>query len=259
MSLVIALKCIDGIVVASDTGMSLRSNSDPSDYISVYAKKIYPGKEYVFALAGTVWINQKVKKLADEVFGMEDEVEEGSFKRFLEGMSEIIKNDIELRSGTGIEDPNMVKEGIAINALVAYVDKNGKNVVWTVDNYLKGRYVDEKFVVFAENDLAYAPLKEYEDEGLTIAEGKLAVFKAIKDTIRLSPVFLAEPIEIYTINRGDRKIAEVSSGERELLEAAYKRIRIGSVELLRKVAADIPATSQHKDGETIRRKDTSRV
>ncbi|MEM3227821.1 MAG: hypothetical protein QXR58_01500 [Candidatus Micrarchaeaceae archaeon] len=238
MSLIIALRCTDGIVVASDTGMSLRSHSDPTDYISVYTKKIYNNGRYIFAIAGTVWINQKVKELADAVFGKADAIGAEAFEELLSGMALILKNDIERRSSTGIENVEEVKNSIAINMLIAYVDSEGKNRIWVADNYLKGRQVEEKFVVFAENDLAYMPLKEYEDKELTLKEGKLIAFKTIEDTIRACPMYLAGPIEIFTINK-QGEINEISERERAQLEAAYETLRKRNFDLLSDVAANL--------------------
>ncbi|MEM4072225.1 MAG: hypothetical protein QXL63_02705 [Candidatus Micrarchaeaceae archaeon] len=248
--MVIALKCVDGIVVASDTGMSLRSDADPSSYVSVYLKKIYPADKYILALAGTVWINQKIKKLADDVFGDAPEISESMFEQFLSGIADIIKKDIELRSSSGIQSIDAVKEDISIEIILAYVDSNGKNAIWVADHYLRGRHAEEKFVVLAENDLAYAALKEYEDVDLTMKEGKLVVLKAIKDTMRLSPTFLAEPIDIYTISNQSRKITEVGDEELKRLTTAYERLRNGNVRLLQDTVAEAYLSGALRKEET---------
>ncbi|MEM4064371.1 MAG: hypothetical protein QXR16_02800, partial [Candidatus Micrarchaeaceae archaeon] len=109
---------------------------------------------------------------------------------------------------------------------------------------------EEKFVVLAENDLAYAALKEYEDVDLTMKEGKLVVLKAIKDTMRLSPTFLAEPIDIYTISNQSRKITEVGDEELKRLTTAYERLRNGNVRLLQDTVAEAYLSGALRKEET---------
>ncbi|MCL4373432.1 MAG: hypothetical protein M1360_00250 [Candidatus Marsarchaeota archaeon] len=223
MSIVIGLKCDDGsLVIASDTAMSLRSEAS---YVSLKAKKIYDEGNYVFAMSGGVWINQKIRNLAKDIFGSKPEFTGEMFEGFLTGIGDILYNDIKRRLSANIESRAEIKNSIVLDILMAYWDsKKGKNFIWVADNSLKGRFVDEKFIVLSYGDLAYMPLKEFEDVEIGIEEGKLIVFKAIKDTLRLSPEFIAEPIDIVAIDKGGN-IKRLNEKEIALLESAYQKLR----------------------------------
>ncbi|MGC8622525.1 MAG: hypothetical protein ACP5SJ_00195 [Candidatus Micrarchaeia archaeon] len=243
MSLVIGIKCDDGsIVVASDTAMSLRGDS--ADYVSVKLEKIYCEGDYILAMAGAVWLNQKVRRLAKEIFKDRTDFTQDMFRDFLDGTGEIIKEDILLRLSKGLESEEEIKNSIAIDVLIAYRDREkGENKIWVEDNTLRGRYVEEKFVVFSGNDLAYMPLKEFEESEIGVQEGKLLAFKAVKDTMRLSSSFVAEPIDIVVLDN-EGKISRLEKNEIQNIAKAYDKMRIELYGLLRTAANDID--KQHK-------------
>ncbi len=236
MSLVVGIKCDDGsLVIASDTAMSLRAG-DGADYVSLSTNKIFCEKDYIFAVAGAVWINQKVRKLSYEIFSKDADFSEEGFKSFLDGIGRIIKEDVELRLNAGLESGEEIKNSVVLNTLVAYKDMDtDENRMWIADNSLKGRYVEEKFVVFSDKDLAYMPLKEFEDYEIWMDEGKLLAFKAIRDTIRLSPVFVAEPIDIATMDK-EGNVSKLEGNEIEKIGKAYLKMREESYNALLRVS-----------------------
>ena len=259
MSLVIGIKCDDGgLVIASDTAMSLRSG-DGADYVSLKANKIFCEGNYILAVAGAVWINQKIRKLSQEIFSKDANFTEESFKSFLEEIGRVIKDDVELRLNGGLESGEEIKNSIVINALVAYKDREtGENRIWITDNSLKGRYVEEKFVVFSDKDFAYMPLKEFEDYKIGIGEGKLLSFKAVKDTIRLSPVFIAEPIDIVTMDK-EGNIMKLDGEEIGKIEKAYLKMREESYNALLRVSNSAKTNLREEDTKGVSKKDKSGI
>ncbi len=257
MSLVIGIKCEDGsLVVASDTAMSLRAG-DGADYVSLKAEKVFCQERHIFAIAGAVWINQKIRTLEQKIFSKDASFSEENFESFLEGIGRIIKEDVELRLNAGLESGDEIKNSISVNALIAYRDaETKKNKIWIVDNSLKGRYVEEKFVVFSDKDLAYMPLKEFEGYRIGIDEGKLLAFKAIKDTMGLSPVFIAEPIDIVTMDK-DGNITRLKEEEVKKIENAYFKMKDESYGLLLRVSNAAKESLREEDKSGTRRKERS--
>jgi 20S proteasome alpha/beta subunit len=235
MTLIIAIKCKDGLVFASDGQATSFSSGDP---IRQKYKKIYRIEDLLFGAAGTIGVIQRcmeeVKKFGKLISekGLNTLIEERSpegkvtFISVRDKIRQLIFsiNKYELERHKGFHG---TEEGAPVaNILIAFYDKQEKKFrIWHISPDGGEEFLEELGYgcTGIGDTFAHAFIKDYYDPELNVEKGKLLAYRIIKDAIEIGAFGLGEPIDIWTITVKDEKpeIHNLTSDEILALNDTY--------------------------------------
>jgi len=224
MTLIIALACKDGIVMASDGQATGGSTGGP---IRIPIQKIFKINEHVlFGAAGSVGIIQRSRDVIRFFSAkLEDEWSYelmGEIKKALFG---IYKNEIDRHRAfyRGTPQEDIRNAPVADVLLCNFSTKGDENqkVIWHIAHDCSSEMLDEiGYGCSGSGDVfAHTLLKNYSVKELTVEKGKLVAYRVIKEAIEIGAYGLGEPIDIWIITKEGCK--RLSQEELMGLEDAY--------------------------------------
>ena len=210
MTLIIALACKNGIVMASDGQATAFSSGGP---VRQKYQKIYKIKNLLFGASGTIGTIQRcrecVEKYADKLSeSLDQSIREETINGRVETISvrdkvrqlvySINKRELERYKAFHDDDKGAPLADILI---VLCSGEEGKLKIWHVAPDGGEEFLDELgYACTGIGDtFAYAYLANFYSEELDVERGKLVAYRVIKDAINIGAYGLGEPIDIWTV------------------------------------------------------------
>jgi 20S proteasome alpha/beta subunit len=235
VTLVIAVKCKDGLIFASDGQATSFSSGGP---IRQRYKKIYKIDDLLFGAAGSVGIIQRcmeeVKKYGKLISekGLNTLIEERGpdgkvtlisvRDKIRQLIFSINKQELERhRAFYGSEEGAPVA-----NILIAFYDREERRFrIWHILPDGGEEFLEELGYGCAGigDTFAHAFIKDYYSPNLSVEKGKVLAYRVVKDAIEIGAFGLGEPIDIWTIKMVDGKpeIRDLTSDEILALNDTY--------------------------------------
>jgi 20S proteasome alpha/beta subunit len=224
MTLIVALACKNGIVVASDGQATGGSAGGP---IRMPIQKIYPINSHVlFGASGSVGVIQKSKLV---IFSLSQELDKEwdseSMEKVRNALFGVYKNEIDRHrtfyKDTPYED---IKNAPIADVLLCNFIKKGENeqkIIWHIAPDCSDEMLDEiGYGCSGSGDVfAHTLLKNYPIKELDVERGKLVAYRVIKEAIEIGAYGLGEPIDMWTITEEGCK--HLSDEELMALEDTY--------------------------------------
>jgi len=214
MTLIIALACRNGIIMASDGQATGGSAGGP---IRMPIHKIFKINESVlFGAAGSVGVIQRSR---DRMYSFSKDLK-GDWnydlmEKVRKSLFSVYKNEIERHRAfyKGTPRENISNAPIADVLLCSFLKKEDKEqkIIWHIAPDCSDERLDEiGYGCSGSGDIfAHTLLKNYLVGELDIEEGKLVVYRVIKEAIEIGAYGLGEPIDIWTItDKGIKKISQ---------------------------------------------------
>jgi len=224
MTLIIALACKNGIVMASDGQATGGSAGGP---IRMPIQKIYRINNHVlFGASGSVGVIQKsrliISSLSQE---LDKEWDFDLMEKVRQSLFRIYKNEIDRHrafyQGTPQED--IRNAPIADVLLCNFIKKgdSGQKIIWHIAPDCSDEMLDEiGYGCSGNGDIfAHTLLKNYPIKDLDVEKGKLVAYRVIKEAIEIGAYGLGEPIDIWIITEKEYK--QLTTEELMALEDAY--------------------------------------
>jgi len=239
MTLILALKCKDGVILASDGQATGISSGGP---IRQRCKKIHKIAENVLlAASGSVGVIQRcrdaIRELArlipkgglDTPIPIKDKRSEGKMiDIFLrDKIRDVILriNKVEIERYKTFHGERKGPLPLADIILVFYDPKERRFRIWHVGPDGGEEFLDELGYGCSGigDTFAHAYLKNFYDEGINVEMGKLIAYRVIKEAIEVGAYGLGEPIDIWVLKEENGKITTYELSEDELmgLEDSY--------------------------------------
>jgi 20S proteasome alpha/beta subunit len=229
MTLIIAIKCKDGIVFASDGQATTFSSGGP---IRQKYKKIYKIEHLLFGASGTIGVIQRCKeeiarfgkRISEE--GLNTLVEEKSpdGKVMYISIRDKIRQQILLINKyervRHKEFHGNEEEAPIANILITFYDKEEKKFrIWHILPDGGEEFLEELGYgcVGIGDTFAHAFIKDYYNSDLDVERGKLLAYRIIKDAIEIGAFGLSEPIDIWTMKMVNKKPEIHNLTEEEIL------------------------------------------
>jgi len=237
MTLIVGLKCRDGIVMASDGQATGGSAGGP---IRMPSQKIFKISENVlFGAAGSVGVIQKSR----EVIVLFSTQLNGDWNRDLmenvrKTLFGVYKNEIERHKafyqGTPQQDIRLAP--IADVLLCKYSAE--QQIIWHIAPDCSDERLEEiGYGCSGSGDVfAHTLLKNYLAEKMDVEKGKLVVYRVIKGAIEIGAFGLGEPIDIWTINNNG--IKRIDRNELMALDDTYNTWKEMEREVFRSIYGD---------------------
>jgi 20S proteasome alpha/beta subunit len=235
MTLIIAIKCKDGLVFASDGQATSLSSGGP---VRQKYKKIHRIGDLLFGAAGTIGVIQRcmeeikefAKKISNE--GLNALTEERSPDGKVTPISarDKIRKLIFLINKLELErhkEFHGTKVGAPIaDILIAFYDKQEKKFrIWHISPDGGEEFLEDLGYGCAGigDTFAHAFIKDYYDPELSVEKGKVLAYRVIRDAIEIGAFGLGEPIDIWTIKikNGEPEIHNLTPDEVSALEDTY--------------------------------------
>jgi 20S proteasome alpha/beta subunit len=212
MTLVVALSCKDGIVMASDGQATGGSTGGP---IRMPIQKIFKiNTNVLFGAAGNVGIIQKVREFIQSYStDLENDLNSQLMEAVRKSFFGIYRNEIDRHrafyQGTPQED---IRNVPLADVLLCKFSENQK-MIWHIYPDCSDERLEEiGYGCSGSGDIfAHTLLKNYLKKKLTTEEGKLIVYRVIREAIEIGAFGLGEPINIWTMNK--EGIKEISKEE----------------------------------------------
>jgi 20S proteasome alpha/beta subunit len=229
MTLVIAIKCKDGIVFASDGQATIFSSGGP---IRQKYKKIYKIENLLYGASGYIGVIQRCK---EEIARFGKRISE-------EGLNTLIEERSPDGNVTYISIRDKIRQQIFLinkyeremhkefygkeeeapiaNILITFYDKEEKKFrIWHILPDGGEEFLEELGYgcVGIGDTFAHAFIKDYYNSDLDVERGKLLAYRIIKDAIEIGAFGLGEPIDIWTMKMVDEKPEIHNLTEEEIL------------------------------------------
>lgn len=239
MTLIVALSCKDGIVMASDGQLTLQSSGGP---IKRPAKKIKQiGNSILWAGSGDLGFIQKIEK---RLASLSEEAKKKSLEELrsivVETIYAIRKGYLDLcRSLFG--EAKAEKRAPYADLIFAEYRKRSPLVLHITTNATEEELQDFGYATSGIGDtFAHTLLLGRDMEEFSCEEGKVLAYKVIREAIDVGAYGLGEPIDIWTISEvkeDDEDVPEVNRIEREEIQAisdVYLTIKQAELEIFKK-------------------------
>lgn len=225
MTLIIALACENGIVVASDGQATGSSAGGP---IRMPVRKIFEiNKHVLFGAAGSVGIIQRSR---DIIQSFSEKLEKGWNYELMEeirkGLFAIYKNEIERHRDFYTDTPHEdIKNAPVADVLLCnlFIKENKpQKIIWYIAPDCSDEMLDEiGYGCCGIGDVfAHTLLKNYLVKELDIEKGKLVAYRVIKEAIEIGAYGLGEPIDIWVITT-DEGCKQLNKEELMALEDTF--------------------------------------
>lgn len=224
MTLIIALACKDGIIMASDGQATGGSAGGP---IRMAIQKIYSiNNHLLFGAAGNVGVIQKSKSIISSLSQeLDKELSSDIREKVRTSLFQVYKNEVDRHrafyKGTPYED---IMNAPAANVLLCDYLKKGdieQKIIWHVAPDCSDEVLNDiGYGCVGSGDVfAYTLLKNYPIKKLSVEKGKLVAYRVIKEAIEIGAYGLGEPIDIWVIT--DKGIKQISKKELMAIEDTY--------------------------------------
>lgn len=224
MTLIIALACKNGIVMASDGQATGGSVGGP---VRMPIKKIYPINNHVlFGASGSIGVIQKSRAIISSLSQeLDKEWDFGLMEKVRQNLFNIYKNEINRHrafyQGTPQED---IENAPIADVLLCNFIKKGNSeqkIIWHIAPDCSDEMLDEIGYGCSGNGdvFAHTLLKNYPVKGLDVEKGKLVAYRVIKEAIEIGAYGLGEPIDIWAIT--EKGCEQVTTKELMALEDTY--------------------------------------
>lgn len=207
MTLVIALACKDGIVMASDCQSTMPSSGTPVRQITRKIKKV--ADSILWGGSGHVNFIQKIERGIDSLPRESRRSDIDNFIPAARGIIINIRREIleAMRLIHGANADNIASKAVTIFAGLS----NGKPKIIAIDH--DGNDIELQDYGYAAigigDTFAHTILKNFDNiNELSLEYGKLVAYKVVKDAIDVGAYGLGEPIDIWTLR-------EVVDGEKK--------------------------------------------
>lgn len=210
MTLIIALSCKDGIVMASD-GQATSGSS--GGFVRRPISKIkQAGNKVLWGGSGSVGILQKISLVFE---GLQQDILTKSIfdpqikQIVIQNLFNIRKNELERHRGLygiyGHEKEQ--RETQLADLLIAEFGENGNHKIWHINPDCWDELVEEfGYGCTGNGDIfAYSSLKNFNIKELSTNEGALLAYRVIKDAIDVGAFGLGEPIDVWILDRNGTK------------------------------------------------------
>ena len=225
MTLIIALVCKEGIVMASDGQSTRWSAGGPP--IRISSQKIFPiGSRMLFAASGTVGIIQQAKRVMN---AFEQEVDKGFSYELVDKIRQnlfgVFQQELQRHKtfwkGTEYEK---VEHAPTADILLAYCEcKAGRpstELVHITRDAFYESLTDQGFAATGIGDVfAYTILGNYYRKDINISRGIILAYRVIKTAIETGAWGLGEPIDIWILTCNGPK--QIKGPELDAVRDAY--------------------------------------
>lgn len=239
MTLIIALACKDGIVMASDGQATGGSAGGP---IRRPIRKIFKiNNNVLFGASGSVGIIQKSR---DVILTLSEELEKPwdftLMERVREELFRVYKREIDRHrafyEGTPREDiRNAPMADVLLCKYQLMPDDQSQKIIWHVTPDCSDERLDEiGYGCTGNGDIfAHTLLKNYNIPELGVEEGKIVAYRVIREAIEIGAYGLGWPIDIWTITKEEAK--EVTLEELMALNDTYNIWKEAEREIFKKI------------------------
>jgi 20S proteasome alpha/beta subunit len=243
MTLVVALSCKNGIVMASDGQATIGSSGGP---VRVEAEKIFEiNKNTLFGASGSVGTIQKSLQIIKNIKDLENEWTSSMMDGVRKKLFPIYSSEVErhVTFHRPLNPDGKLPPPPISDVILAKVEENGSNIIWHIapdcsDELLQ----DLSYGCTGCGDVfAHTLLKGYAIQDMDIEEGILLVYNTIKLAIETGAYGLGEPIYIWTIMK-ENGLKKLTQEEIMAIEDAWKGWKKVERELFKKIARDREAS-----------------
>ena len=220
MTLIIAFKCRNGIVVASDGQATALSSGGP---VRQKIQKIFQlGSNVIFGASGSVGTMQKCRDL---IKGYCEELSKGLTLKVREEIRQNLFKIMKTEADRHKAFHGDTKGAPLADILIVIYEPDGRYRIWHVAPDCSDELLDELGYACSGigDTFAYTLLKNYYSSDMEIEKGKLVAYRVIKDAIDVGAYGLGEPIDIWTmkVTNGNIEITQLSDSEIMALSDAY--------------------------------------
>lgn len=207
MTLVIALNCKDGIVMASDGQATVSSSGGP---VRVEAEKIFKVNDTtLFGASGSVGNIQRSLEIIRTIKDLEGDCNSTVMHNVIQQLFSIYYSDLQ-RHVTFFKtiNPNQIPPPPMADIILAKLQESGEKIIWHIapdcsDELLQ----DLGYACTGSGDIfAHTLLKGYEIKNIDVEKGKLLAYNTIKLGIEIGAYGLGEPIYIWFLKKRENRI-----------------------------------------------------
>lgn len=218
MTLVIALNCKDGIIMASDGQATVGSSGGP---VRVEAEKNFSvNNTTLFGASGSVGNIQRSLEIIRTIKDLEGDWNSAVMHNVKQQLFLIYHDDLQ-RHITFYKtiNPNQIPPPPIADVILAKLQENGEKIIWHIapdcsDELLQ----DLGYACTGNGDIfAHTLLKGYEIKDIDVERGKLLAYNTIKLGIEVGAYGLGEPIYIWTIKKTETGIEDKKSSDEEMM------------------------------------------
>ncbi|MGI0141772.1 MAG: hypothetical protein ACREBF_03955 [Candidatus Micrarchaeales archaeon] len=232
MTLVVAIKCKDGLVMASD-GQAIGTAA--SGMIKHDMRKIFRiGSGSLLGASGTIGIIQKSLEIVQSFSEEFDKGINTELRRLIRGkLSELCIDAQNIhRQYYGSLDGAPIAD-----IIICARDAAGKQRIWHIGKDGNDEYLDDVgYACTGSGDaFAYTILRGLDIKAFDMNTGKLIAYKAIRKAGDVGASGLGDPIDIWSV--GDNGVAKrESAADMEVMTAAYSRLMQEETMLIKQIS-----------------------
>jgi 20S proteasome alpha/beta subunit len=218
MTLVIALNCKDGIIMASDGQATITSSGGP---VRVEAEKIFRVNDTtLFGASGTVGNIQKSLEIIKTINDLEGDCNSEIMHRVKQQLFQIYHADLQrhLTFYKGI-DPSQIPLPPIADVILTKIQENGEKIIWHIAPDCRDELLqDLGYACTGSGDIfAHTLLKGYEIKNIDVERGKLLAYNTIKLGIEVGAYGLGEPIYMWFIKKVEKRIEIKKLSDEEMM------------------------------------------
>ena len=238
MTLVIALSCKNGIVMASDGQATVGSSGGP---VRVETQKIFKINENtLFGASGSVGTIQKSLQIVSEIKDLESDWTPSLMNNVRSKLFPLYRGEVERHIVFHRTiNPNQVPPPPIADIILCKVQEDGQNMIWHIAPDCSDELLHELGYGCTGNGsiFAHTLLKGFDIKNMTTEEGKLLAYNTIKLAIETGAYGLGEPIDIWTITKNKEKVEihRLSKEEMMALKDAWVSWKETEKELFKKI------------------------
>lgn len=233
MTLVIAMKCKGGMIMASDSEAVSISSGGPVRYDMRKIHKV--GNSAVLGASGAMSVIQRSVNAAESFSkdldsGMNPELREA----MRDSLFPIFKKAAERhRSYYGEADGHPMAD-----ILICCENVSGEPRIWHLGKDANDEFMDQiGYAATGSGDVfAHTIFKSLYRRDMWLQEGALLAYKVIKDAMEVGAYGLGGPVDIWLIK--DRKATRLTGRQMEMLDKAYKELHKAETGLLKTIRLD---------------------
>jgi 20S proteasome alpha/beta subunit len=218
MTLVIALNCKDGIIMASDGQTTVGSSGGP---VRVVAEKIFKvNNTTLFGASGNVGNIQKSLEIIRNIKDLEQDWTSVIMNNVKQQLFPAYYNDLQRHVNFYRNlNPNQIPPPPIADIILAKMQDDGKGIIWHIAPDCSDELLQELgYACTGNGDIfAHTLLKGYEIREIEVEKAKLLAYNTIKLGIEVGAYGLGEPIYICTIKKKECGIEVEKVKEEEIM------------------------------------------
>jgi 20S proteasome alpha/beta subunit len=216
MTLVIALNCKDGIVMASDGQATVGSSGGP---VRVETEKIFKVNEStLFGASGSVGNIQKALEIIRSIKDLEGDWNSTIMLNVKQQLFWIYQADLKRHVDFyKTLNPNSIPPPPIADIILTKIQEDGKKIIWHIGPDCSDELLQELgYACTGSGDIfAHTLLKVFDIKNIDIERGKLLAYHTIRLSIDIGAYGLGDPIFIWTMKKEENnlKIEKLSNEE----------------------------------------------